>query len=130
VSNVPRPPRGTRWDGYNWVRHDPNLGRRSGMAITGLILAFVIPIMGVWFSVAGLAQVRRGERTGRGLAVWGIPLNIASFIFQVLFVGPLLIWLFIRVAATAFGMPWEDQPGFDFVTDFWPDLIRALIRNA
>lgn len=48
----------------------------SGLAIAGLILAFLMAPIGFILSVIGLAQTSRGRRKGRGLAIAGLIVSL------------------------------------------------------
>lgn len=56
------------------------------MAILGLVFAFVFPVLGVVFSLIGLQNVKRDGTNGRGLALAGLWVSIASIALVVLFV--------------------------------------------
>jgi hypothetical protein len=95
----------------------------SRLAVWGLAIALPAPLVGVFFSHAGHSATRRGLRSGRGLALWGIGLNYASMVLWVTVVLPLLavvvVWLAWCIAATSYGAPTEQLPSlgdaFDWV---------------
>ena len=68
----------------------------SGMAIAGLVCAFLAPLLGVIFSIIGLNQTKDNKRGGRGLAVAGLIISIIRVL-----VDSFVIVLFIIAAATA-----------------------------
>lgn len=65
----------------------------SGMAVAGLVCAFLFPLLGLIFSIIGLGQTKDGKRGGRGLALAGL---ILSILFML---SGIIIWVLILVAA-------------------------------
>lgn len=57
----------------------------NGLAIAGLITAFLLPLLGLILSIIGLSQAKKRNQNGRGLAIAGIVLSIIFMIFQLLF---------------------------------------------
>jgi hypothetical protein len=49
----------------------------SSFAIAGLVFAVIFPPLGILFSLLGLGQIRRGERSGRTIALLGAVLAVA-----------------------------------------------------
>jgi hypothetical protein len=86
--------------GYAW---DPP---PSGMATTGFVLGLLgvvgacglpvisspVPIVGIILSTVALVRIRRGAASGRGLAIAGVLLGIASLVLAVL-----VVWLLITM---------------------------------
>lgn len=62
----------------------------NGFAITGFIMAFFIPILGLIFSAIGLGKANQMNGKGRGLAGWGLALSIISMV--VAFIAYLVIF--------------------------------------
>nr|WP_255479517.1 DUF4190 domain-containing protein [Quadrisphaera sp. RL12-1S] len=56
------------------------------MAVLGLVFAFVFPLLGLVFSIIGLQNVKRDGTNGRGLALAGLWVSIASMVAAVLLV--------------------------------------------
>lgn len=50
----------------------------SGLAIAGLILAFLLPPIGLILSIVGLFKTGKGRSKGRGLAVGGIVISLLA----------------------------------------------------
>jgi len=48
----------------------------NGLAIAGLILAFIAPLIGLILSIVGLGQAKKRNQNGRGIAIAGIVLSI------------------------------------------------------
>ncbi|TFD57388.1 DUF4190 domain-containing protein [Cryobacterium suzukii] len=82
----------------------------SKLAIWGFVLAFFTPIVGVFLSHCAFPAIKRGERYGRGLAVWGLALN---YVFIVLYpvIALLTIWFSWIVLITMFGAQADDRLG-------------------
>ena len=64
----------------------------NGMAITGFVLSFIFPLLGLIFSIIGYSKAKYMNDAGKGLALAGI---IISSIFM--FLG---LMLFIILLAT------------------------------
>ena len=60
--------------------------KTSGMAIAGFVLAFLFGALGVIFSAIALGQIERskGQLGGRGLAIAGLVISIATFALALL----------------------------------------------
>jgi hypothetical protein len=56
----------------------------NGLAIAGLIVAFIAPLIGLILSIFGLVQAKKRNQKGRGLAIAGIVVAIiASIVYSV-----------------------------------------------
>lgn len=55
--------------------------RWNGMAIAGFVCSFFIAILGLIFSILGLVKINKTKEKGRGLAIAGIVISLASMIF-------------------------------------------------
>jgi len=64
----------------------------NGMAITGFILSFIFPILGLIFSIIGLSKAKQLNNSGKGLAIAGTIISaITIFIAIILLVGGFFI---------------------------------------
>jgi hypothetical protein len=54
----------------------PQPQRMSGLAITGFILAFVLPLIGFILSLIAIFQTGAGRARGRGLAIAGVIISV------------------------------------------------------
>ena len=64
---------GTEWAPGPIYTIEPNSTESNGMAIAGFVLSFLIPILGLIFSIIGLNRAnQRPDQKGRGLAIAGI----------------------------------------------------------
>ena len=55
------------------------------MALVGLICAFVMPIVGLIFSILGLQKAREMNGKGRTMSLWGLWLSIIQLVLAILF---------------------------------------------
>ena len=73
--------------------------KTNGMAIAGLILAFIAPcaMIGLILSIVGMIQINnsQGAQKGKGLAIAGIV--VAAFMFIVMVVSSALLPLIARM---------------------------------
>ena len=70
------------------------------MAIVGLVCAFVMPLLGIIFSILGLQKARELNGKGRTMALWGLWVSIAQFVLVVLFV---IIYIIIIIWVMGMG---------------------------
>ncbi len=102
----PQPPYG---EGANtWAPPQPAYGAPRGtnvMAVVAIVVAFVVPPLGVVFGVIGRRQIRRTGEDGDGLALAGIVLGTISTILAI-------VWLVIviRYVDAQLGNFFEDLP--------------------
>lgn len=61
----------------------PQPNKTNGMAIAGLVLAFIIPLLGFILSIISLGQIKKRGEGGRGLAIAGIVISSLFMIFTV-----------------------------------------------
>ncbi len=54
----------------------------NGLAIAGLVLAFIIPLVGLILSILGLSAVKKNNQKGKGLALAGIILSVLFMLIQ------------------------------------------------
>lgn len=57
-----------------------NVGKINTMCIVGFVLSFLMPLLGLIFSIIGLIRSKRNGERGFGLAIAGIAISIAMFI--------------------------------------------------
>lgn len=68
---------------YNNVRYLKQ--GTNGMAITGFILAFIFPVLGLIFSIIGLVSSKDYyDNSGRGLSIAGIVISLIPIIFFII----------------------------------------------
>lgn len=60
----------------------------NGMAITGFVLAFFLPLIGLILSIVGLSQLKKKNQSGKGLAIAGI---VISSVMMLLFIPIMLL---------------------------------------
>jgi hypothetical protein len=79
---------------------DMNVGRRTNtLAIVGLILAFVFPLVGAIIGHVALGQIKKSGEEGRGLALGAV---IVGWVFTG--VGILAVFLTVIPMAVVGGM--------------------------
>lgn len=61
--------------------------KTNGFAITGFILSFLLPLLGIIFSIIGLTQAKKRRQKGEGLAIAGIVISCVWGILSVIFVA-------------------------------------------
>lgn len=61
------------------------LGQTNAYALVAIIMAFIMPILGIIFGHLSLSQIKRTGDAGRGLALTGLIFGYAYFAFIVLF---------------------------------------------
>ncbi|HVC06016.1 MAG TPA: DUF4190 domain-containing protein [Solirubrobacterales bacterium] len=80
-----------------WAEAPPRIrptGKANRLAVTALICAFVLPILGIVFGVMALDEISESEDTerGEGTAKWAIGLGV----FYLLCGVALIVWLLAR----------------------------------
>jgi len=65
------------------------------MAPTGLILSFVMPLVGLIISIIAMAQIQKSGLRGSGMAIAGISLGAIGFLAQIFFGGMFFLLLAI-----------------------------------
>jgi hypothetical protein len=60
------------------------------LAIVGFILAFVFNIAGLVVSLIALSKIKKTGERGRGLAIAGVIISIASIIFGIIYIAVIL----------------------------------------
>ncbi len=73
---------------------------KNGMAIAGFVLgligflsfgtSFIFEILGLIFSIVGICKAKGANDNGKGLAIAGLILSVASFVMAILFYAWLL----------------------------------------
>lgn len=81
------------------VQSTPAPGQKTNtMAIIALILAFIVPLVGLILGIVALAQVKKKNEGGKGLAVASIILSVVLIIGQIIAVT--MFWGAIFTAQT------------------------------
>jgi len=60
------------------------------LSIVGFILAFVFNIAGLVVSLIALSKIKKTGERGRGLALAGVIISIASIIFGIIYIAVIL----------------------------------------
>ena len=63
---------------------EPQPQGANGFAIVGFIFSFFFPLLGLIFSIVGLAKANQLNGRGRGLAGWGLALSIIGILVIVI----------------------------------------------
>ncbi|SIO21746.1 protein of unknown function [Agromyces cerinus subsp. cerinus] len=71
------------------------LPRTNTLSIVALIAGFMVPIAGIILGYVSLAQIKRTNEQGRGLALTGMIVGYVASAFTVLF---LIVWLTMFVS--------------------------------
>lgn len=66
----------------------------SGMAIAGLVCAFLFPLLGLIFSIIGISQTKDNKKSGRVLAIIGLVVSILGMLLG-------LFWFIVFIIAAA-----------------------------
>ncbi|MCL2570121.1 MAG: hypothetical protein FWE16_02850 [Firmicutes bacterium] len=66
---------------------------QNGMAIAGLILAFIFPLLGLIFSILGLNKAKQMNGEGHGLAMAGLVISIVYMIINIVAIVLMLVFL-------------------------------------
>lgn len=56
--------------------------KTNTLAIVGLVLAFIVPLIGLILSIVALNQIKKSKENGKGAAIAGIVVSIIVMIFQ------------------------------------------------
>lgn len=59
--------------------------KTNGFAVAGFVLAFLIPLLGLIFSIIGLTKAKDYKGNGKGLSIAGIIISSILLLFTVLF---------------------------------------------
>ncbi|PRI11488.1 hypothetical protein B4915_06565 [Leucobacter massiliensis] len=62
------------------------MGQTNTFAFLAIIFAFLSPIAGIVFGHMGLSQIKRTGDAGRGIALTGLIISYAYFVFLALFI--------------------------------------------
>lgn len=74
----------------SYIQDEPvsSIQPSNGMAITGFVLAFIFPVLGLLFSIIGLNRSKEMiNNKGRGLAIAGIVISSVSLVIALLVKG-------------------------------------------
>ena len=92
---------------YAAVPTGTTLDKTNTFAFLAIILAFLSPIAGIVFGHMGLSQIKRTGDAGRGIALTGLIISYAYFVFVLLFfifyIG-LLITVFAGLGSAMSGL--------------------------
>lgn len=75
----------------------PTPQKTNTLSIVGLIMAFIIPIVGLVCSIIGISQTNKRNEKGKGLAVAGVIISILNMLFQFI----MLIVIIVAAAASS-----------------------------
>ncbi len=105
---------------YSAVSRQPTLAAPtseapfSRLAISGFILAFTFPLVGVYLSHFGLSETRKLGKRGRGLAIAGLCLNyffiVLGILVSLIAVALIAYWFLALIlvgASTGRPSPWD-----------------------
>lgn len=84
------------------------LDKTNTFALLSIILAFLSPIAGIVFGHLGLSQIKRNGDAGRGIALTGLIISYAYFVFLAIF-----IVLYIGFFAVMIGSLGAMSSGYD-----------------
>ena len=62
------------------------LDKTNTFALLAIIFAFLSPIAGIVFGHMGLSQIKRNGDAGRGIALTGLIISYAYFVFLIIFI--------------------------------------------
>lgn len=62
------------------------LDKTNTFALLSIVLAFISPIAGIVFGHMGLGQIKRNGDAGRGIALTGLIISYAYFVFVAIFI--------------------------------------------
>jgi hypothetical protein len=85
--NPPQDPQPRPAQGYQTVPAQPT----NGMAVAGLIFAFIFPLIGLILSIIGLNKAKNHNGNGRSLAIAGIVVSSVMTLLSLLIVPALVI---------------------------------------
>lgn len=57
----------------------------NGMAIAGFVLSFLVPLLGLIFSIIGLSKANSLNGNKKGLAIAGIIISAVTIVFRIIF---------------------------------------------
>jgi len=81
----------------------PAYSGENSMAIAGLICAFMIPLLGLIFSILGLQKAKEMNGKGRTMSLWGLWLSIIYIVLTVVYV---VIYIIIMIWVMEMGDPY------------------------
>jgi len=112
------------YNNYNY--NQPPTGYAAptkSLAVTGLVLSFILPLVGLIISYVANSKIKKGLAEGRNLAVAGIVVGWV-FIVATIIATPLIIWGTLQLIITLFGGPYTDPITFWTNTEFdWASLF-------
>lgn len=75
------------------------LGQTNTYALLAIIFAFLSPIAGIVFGHLGLSQIKRTGDAGRGIALTGLIISYAYFVFLAMFIILYVGFIFAMIGA-------------------------------
>ncbi|MEV8337161.1 DUF4190 domain-containing protein [Leucobacter sp. NPDC077196] len=117
-SNAPQPPAYQPQQGYDSQQFTTapsgtTLDKTNTFAFLAIIFAFLSPIAGIVFGHMGLSQIKRTGDAGRGIALTGLIIGYAYFVFLALFIVIYIGFLFTIFAAVG-----STMSGFDSYSSY------------
>ncbi|GAB2528025.1 DUF4190 domain-containing protein [Paramicrobacterium agarici] len=93
MSQTPPPPAPNPYQGAPAPQEKYNV-----MAIVGFILAFIVNIVGAILSFVALSQIKKTGEKGRGLAIAGVIIGLASLVITIIYI--IIVVAFLGSVAT------------------------------
>lgn len=75
------------------------LGQTNTYALLAIVFAFLVPLAGIIFGHLGLGQIKRTGDAGRGIALTGLIISYAYFVFMAMFVILYVGFIFAMIGA-------------------------------
>lgn len=75
------------------------LGQTNTYALLAIVFAFLAPLAGIIFGHLGLGQIKRTGDAGRGIALTGLIISYAYFVFLAMFVILYVGFIFAMIGA-------------------------------
>lgn len=89
-TNNPNGQGGYYYAPQNTPYYQPQATGSNGMAIAGFVCAFLVPLLGLIFSIIGLNKSKTLGGKGKGLAIAGIVISIVVWIFNIVVLNSFL----------------------------------------
>lgn len=89
-TNNPNGPGGYYYAPQNGGYYPPqpqDTGESNSMAIAGFVCSFFIPLLGLIFSIIGLNKSKNLNGRGRGMAIAGIVISVASWVLGIIIIS-------------------------------------------
>jgi peptidyl-prolyl cis-trans isomerase B (cyclophilin B) len=75
------------------------LGQTNTYALLAIVFAFLVPLAGIIFGHLGLGQIKRTGDAGRGIALTGLIISYAYFVFLAMFIIIYVGFIFAMIGA-------------------------------